>query len=1140
MQNKTPPLKKQRTDESVKPIEFDKSSESWKRSDCLEKMTENKIDTDLYSRQLGTYGFDLMNKLVKLNILIINVKGVGLECAKNLILSGPQSVCIYDNDICDISDIGVNFYINEKDVEDKSCRSDAVLKELQELNNYVHIYNYKGTIEKNWLENFDVVICCDINKEDLIKYNNMIRGIDKKRIAFLSCNIYGLCGYIFVDFNKEFICYDSNGEQVKSCNVSKISKELEGKVSFDFDKTSPFEEGDYVQFSNVEGMTEINNKIYKIKNLKKYTFEIGDTSLYSEYIKGGICTQVKKHLKLNFYPYEYICVNPLNNENISNNEQKHNQNDNHFLDTCNNIIYENIPQPNSFIISDYAKFDMSNHLHYSIQALKWYELQNEKGLPENSDEDALEKIYNYAVTLNNKDKEEKKSYAVEQLKKDVVYNVCRYSKSHIAPVASFFGGLLAQEVIKFTGKYMPIYQLLYLDFFECISLNEKVDINEIKKMNCKNDNIITVFGKSFQKKLNNLNVFLVGSGALGCEYAKLFSLLDMCTRNSEQNTNLNQNNIDNNLACCGKLTITDNDNIEVSNLNRQFLFRREHVGKSKSLVSSEIIKKKNNNMHVQSLETKVGAENEHIFNEEFWTKQNIIVNALDNIQARQYVDNKCVWYSKPLFESGTLGTKGNVQVIIPYLTQSYNDSYDPPEDSIPLCTLKHFPYDIVHTIEYARDIFQGLFYNTPLSIKQFLNDKEEYINKIQEEGNNASLLENLQNVINSLKEISSQCNFDFCIKKSVELFHNNFINQINQLLYSFPLDYKLSSGEYFWVGQKKPPQPIVFDVNNEMIQEFLLSTSNLLAQVYNIPPCFDINYIINVAKKIEVKPFEPKKVKINMDEKNLNNISISFAEEEKIIDDFCKELLNIPTNNIKINPIEFDKDEQTNLHVNFIYAFSNLRAINYKINTCDKLKAKIVAGKIIPALATTTSIITGLVGIELLKYVNYYDNIQAYVKLSDEQRKKEKHDVLSYFKNAFINSALPLFLFSEPMPPLRMMDKEYDELMKGPVKAIPNGFSSWDKIVISIKNGTIKDLIDHINEKYSIDVNLISVGNACLYNCYLPAHNKERLNKPIHELYKQISKQDLLEDKNYIIVEASCSDQDLVDVLIPSIQFIYK
>lgn len=228
-------------------------------------------------------------------------------------------------------------------------------------------------------------------------------------------------------------------------------------------------------------------------------------------------------------------------------------------------------------------------------------------------------------------------------------------------------------------------------------------------------------------------------------------------------------------------------------------------------------------MHVQSLETKVGAENEHIFNEEFWTKQNIIVNALDNIQARQYVDNKCVWYSKPLFESGTLGTKGNVQVIIPYLTQSYNDSYDPPEDSIPLCTLKHFPYDIVHTIEYARDIFQGLFYNTPLSIKQFLNDKEEYINKIQEEGNNASLLENLQNVINSLKEISSQCNFDFCIKKSVELFHNNFINQINQLLYSFPLDYKLSSGEYFWVGQKKkPPQPIVFDVNNEMIQEFFI------------------------------------------------------------------------------------------------------------------------------------------------------------------------------------------------------------------------------------------------------------------------------------------------------------------------------
>ncbi|SBS98378.1 ubiquitin-activating enzyme E1, putative (Uba1) [Plasmodium ovale curtisi] len=1148
----SPGRKKQRTYEDVSPSESDSKRENCETPNMPQKMEEGNIDSDLYSRQLGTYGFELMNKLIKLNILIINVKGVGLECAKNLILSGPRSVCIYDNEPCEIADVGVNFYINEDHVEKKICRSDAVIKNLQELNSYVHIYNYKGDIEQGILENFDVVVCCDVNNDAIVKYNNLVRNIQTKKIAFLCCNIYGLCGYIFVDFNTNFICHDKDGENVKSCNISKISKEVEGKVSFDFDKSTPFQNGDYVKFCNVEGMTEINNKIYEVKNLKKYTFTIGDTTQYSDYVKGGQCAQVKTHLKLNFQPYEYVSKTPFVDTSV---KEKVTMD---CTEECglnkklsgDEVIVQNGGFPSSFLVADYAKLDMSNQLHYAIQALKMYEGQNGNVLPENYEEDAFEKIYSYAVELNEKDKEEKKPFSVEEIKKDVVFNVSKYCKSHLAPIASFFGGLLAQEIIKFTGKYMPIYQLLYLDFFECISM-EEIDKNEIKKQNCKNDNVITVFGKSFQKKLNELNVFLVGSGALGCEYAKLFSLLDISKNDNG-----------------GLLTITDNDNIEVSNLNRQFLFRRENVGKSKSLVASEIVKKKNSNMNVQSLEIKVGTENEHIFNENFWLKQNIIVNALDNIQARQYIDNKCVWYSKPLFESGTLGTKGNVQIIIPFLTQSYNDSYDPPEDSIPLCTLKHFPYDIVHTIEYARDIFQGLFYNIPCTIQQFLNDKKGYIKKMELEGNNASLLETLENVLSTLKEVLTQRNFQFCVKKAVDLFHTNFVNQISQLLHSFPLDYKLSSGEYFWVGQKKPPQCISFDLNNELVKEFLLSTTNLYAQVYNIPPCFDIQHIIKIASTVEVKPFQPKRVKVNMDEKNLNNISISIVEDEKLVQDYCNELLKMDTTNLKVTPVEFDKDEETNLHVNFIYAFANLRAINYKIDTCDKLKAKIVAGKIIPALATTTSIITGLVGVELLKYVNYYDHIQNFVKLPEQDRKKHK-DVLSYFKNAFINSALPLFLFSEPMPPLKMIDKDYDELMKGPVKAIPNGFTSWDKIVISIgetpqcqrlqlctalsmsvnflntvlplhQNGTIKDLIDYIVGKFSVEVNLISVGNACLYNCYLPAHNKERLNKPIHEVYTKITKQELPADKNYIVVEASCSDQDLVDVLIPSIKFVYK
>jgi len=63
------------------------------------------------------------------------------------------------------------------------------------------------------------------------------------------------------------------------------------------------------------------------------------------------------------------------------------------------------------------------------------------------------------------------------------------------------------------------------------------------------------------------------------------------------------------------------------------------------------------------------------------------------------MDQRCVFYRKPLLESGTLGTKGNTQVVIPDLTESYASSQDPPEKETPSCTIKNFPNAINHTIE---------------------------------------------------------------------------------------------------------------------------------------------------------------------------------------------------------------------------------------------------------------------------------------------------------------------------------------------------------------------------------------------------------------------------------------------------------
>ena len=79
-------------------------------------------------------------------------------------------------------------------------------------------------------------------------------------------------------------------------------------------------------------------------------------------------------------------------------------------------------------------------------------------------------------------------------------------------------------------------------------------------------------------------------------------------------------------------------------------------------------------LNIEAHENRVGADTENTYDDEFFEALDGVANALDNVEARTYMDRRCVYYRKPLLESGTLGTKGNVQVVIPYLTESYSSS----------------------------------------------------------------------------------------------------------------------------------------------------------------------------------------------------------------------------------------------------------------------------------------------------------------------------------------------------------------------------------------------------------------------------------------------------------------------------------
>ena len=288
--------------------------------------------------------------------------------------------------------------------------------------------------------------------------------------------------------------------------------------------------------------------------------------------------------------------------------------------------------------------------------------------------------------------------------KKVLLEFGRQLRGYLAPMCAVLGGLVAQEVLKASsGKFGPIVQHLVFDALEALPVDLSPVEADFAAQGSRYDSQIAVFGSAFQKRLEASKGFLVGSGAIGCEMIKLYALMGVAAGDA-----------------AGKLTLTDMDNIEKSNLNRQFLFRPADVGKPKSLTAAEAAFRINPNVRIDARVDRVGVETEHIFNTAFFESLDFVTNALDNVDARRYMDQRCVFYRVPLLESGTLGTKGNTQVVIPHLTESYSSSQDPPEKTIPFCTLHNFPNTNEHTIEWAMDFFSGTFKGDPETVNRFL------------------------------------------------------------------------------------------------------------------------------------------------------------------------------------------------------------------------------------------------------------------------------------------------------------------------------------------------------------------------------------------------------------------------------------
>lgn len=1014
--------------------------------------SKDTIDESLYSRQLYVLGHDAMKQMSSSNVLIVGALGLGAEIAKNIALAGVKSVTLYDPKPVMMSDLSSQFFLRKEDVGKPGVtRASATASRLAELNSYVPIKVLDvPSLDTETLQSFKVVVMTHALLSEQLRVNDMTHG---SGTHFLSADVRGLFGTVFADLGTNFTCKDTNGEPPMDGIVVSVTQDKEGLVTTIDEKRHGLQDGDFVTFSEVQGMTELNGIEPRRVTVKgPYTFTIGDTSSFGQYKGGGLFKQVKMPEFLNF-----------------------------------KSLRESLAAPEC-IISDFAKMDRPIILHAAFEALSSFEEQHGRSPRPRSKEDARAVVEQAQAILQSRAQLPEGEEA-NKLATWLTTELAFQATGDLSPMVAFIGGFVAQEVLKAcSGKFHPLLQHMYVDVLEALPKEvPSLPESEFAPIGSRYDGQIAVFGKKFQERIANTREFLVGSGAIGCEMLKNWSMMGLGTGPQ------------------GQIFVTDLDTIEKSNLNRQFLFRTKDVGKFKSDTAAEAVVDMNPELKgkITTFQHRVGPETENVYDRSFFDGLDGVTNALDNVAARHYMDSRCVFFRKPLLESGTLGTKANTQVVVPDLTESYSSSQDPPEKSIPVCTLKNFPNQIEHTIQWAREQFDELFEKPAANVNQYLT-QSDYLSSLASAGD-SGYAQQVEQIKEYLVDARPQT-FDACIVWARLKFEENYVNIIKQLLFNLPPDAKTTTGQPFWSGPKRAPKPLVFDAHNELHLAYIVAAANIHAFNYGLHGSTDVAHIADVASRVQVPEFVPREAKVQINDNDPAPTSgggSNAAEDQANVEEVAS-TLPAPSSmaGYRMSPADFEKDDDTNHHIDFITAASNLRATNYQIEPVDRYTTKGIAGKIIPAIATTTALVTGLVNLELYK-------------LLDNKRKLES------YSNAFVNLALPFIAFSDPMPaPVHKFNDEE--------------WTLWSRF--EVDDMPLRDFIQYFHDKHGLDITLVSGNMAMLYADFMPPKKKEeRLPMRMRELVEHVTKKPIDQCHEFLSIEIMADDRNGEDVEVPSV-----
>ncbi|OLL21694.1 Ubiquitin-activating enzyme E1-like [Neolecta irregularis DAH-3] len=400
-------------------------------------------------------------------------------------------------------------------------------------------------------------------------------------------------------------------------------------------------------------------------------------------------------------------------------------------------------------------------------------------------------------------------------------------------------------------------------------------------------------------KIKSSKVLMVGAGGIGCELLKNLVL-----------TGFGEIHIVCHLELSALISPqqVDLDTIDLSNLNRQFLFQKQHVRKPKALVAKDAAGSFNPNVKLEAYHANI---KDPTFHFQWFQSFDIVFNGLDNLDARRHVNKMCLAANVPLIESGTTGFLGQVQAIVKDRTECYDCTPKQTPINFPVCTIRSTPSQPIHCIVWAKSyLFVQLFGVD----KDEINDMDYYENV-----DNTEELGNLKREADALKNMKSAVGRP---EFGQVVFDKVFGEDIC----------RLQSMSDMWKS-RKPPVALNFADMKKNAGQQMIDSAAICSNDQNIWTLEE-----NCAMFVD----------------SLQRLSDRLKKEQSTRQE------------TGVAPIlNFDKDDADTL--DFVAATANIRSHIFGIEKKSKFEIKQMAGNIIPAIATTNAIIAGVCVLQAFK-----------------------------------------------------------------------------------------------------------------------------------------------------------------------------